>query len=269
MLLKLFMESILRTCATVRNKWAEAKSMVALPQLSQYTFGVIFHGRQVCAMRPKCFILPVLLLLTLSGMALAEEIIYFTNGTSMPIRRHEIKGDMIHVDLGSEAAMAFPFRMIEKIEEAGKSVSLRPSSGGNTVLSARVPTPEGNYPVRGSYSGQALRNKPEVEFISNSELEAVKSGSTRKSPQMHYPGAGQGAANKARVATVGGANPLREAAATGINYPGTNAGVRPKGTRNVIGDPAAARRGNGGPERPQPISKLTAPAKPKSGGSGN
>ena len=146
-------------------------------------------------MRPKCFILPVLLLLTLSGTALAEEIIYFTNGTSMPIRRHEIKGDMIHVDLGSEAFMAFPVRMIEKIEAAGKSVTLRASSGGNTVMSARVPTPEGNYPVRGSYSGQALRNEPEVQFISDDEFEAMRGGSTRATPQMHYPGAGRGAAN--------------------------------------------------------------------------
>jgi hypothetical protein len=219
-------------------------------------------------MRPKRFILPVVLLLTLSGTALAEEIIYFANGTSMPIRRHEIKGDMIHVDLGSEAFMAFPVRMIEKIEAAGASVALRASSGGNTVMSARVPTPDGNYPVRGSYSGQALRNEPEVQFISDEEFEAMQSPSTRKNKQMQYHSTGYSAPNKARGGNVIGSTPVKNAA-SGINYPGTDAGIRKQGMRNVIGDPSSIKALNGKPGRPQPIGKAAMPTTSGSGGSGN
>jgi hypothetical protein len=219
-------------------------------------------------MRPKCFILPVLLLLTLSGTALAEEIIYFSNGTSMPIRRHEIKGEMIHVDLGSNSFMAFPVRMIERIEEAGKSVALRASSGGNTVLSATVPTPGGNYPVRGSYSGQAPRNEPEVQFLSNDDFEAMQSASTRRNPQMHYHGTGRTAPNKARGGQVVGATPRKHSAA-GINYPGVDSGIRKQGTRSVIGDPSSVKVFNGKPEKPPPIGKMPISAKSKPGGSGN
>ena len=83
-------------------------------------------------------------------------------------------------------------------------MTLDPSSGGNNIMSARVPTPEGNYPVRGSYSGQALRNEPEVQFISDEQFEAMQAGSTKRTPTMHYPQAGVGPPNKARVGVAVG-----------------------------------------------------------------
>jgi hypothetical protein len=98
----------------------------------------------------RIFLLGLLVALVLAaGPARAEEIIYFTNGSTMPIRTHEVKGNMIHVDLGGDSFMAFPLAMVEKIEVAGKGVMLDPSfSGGNMRTSTGLPG-AGSYPVRG------------------------------------------------------------------------------------------------------------------------
>jgi hypothetical protein len=95
------------------------------------------------------------LIILATAPVLAEEVVYFTNGTSMPIRSHEIRGDMLHVDLGSDAFMAFPLYMVDKIEDAGKEVSLTPSfSAGNKIMAGRTPTTEGSYPVTGQAPGR-------------------------------------------------------------------------------------------------------------------
>ena len=67
------------------------------------------------------------------GSASAEEVIYFTNGTVMPIRSHKIEGDTIKVDLGDNGFMAFPSSVVEKIEEAA-DVVLMPSTGSNKMF---------------------------------------------------------------------------------------------------------------------------------------
>lgn len=98
-----------------------------------------------------------------AGPAVAEEIIYFTNGTSMPIVRHEVKGDMIHVDLGSEATMAFPMRQVDKIEQAGKEVNLRASSlPGNRIIKPSPPDPNGPRPVRGVEPGRFNKSREQI-----------------------------------------------------------------------------------------------------------
>lgn len=68
-----------------------------------------------------------LLAVLLAASAWADEVIYFTNGTSLPIRSHRIESDMISVDLGADARMAFPVYMVDKIESAGRNVFLNPT----------------------------------------------------------------------------------------------------------------------------------------------
>jgi hypothetical protein len=63
----------------------------------------------------------------MSAPALAEEIIYFTNGSSLPVRGHVVEGEMIKVDLGNDGFMAFPNSVVEKIVQADADVVLRPS----------------------------------------------------------------------------------------------------------------------------------------------
>ncbi|ANM28525.1 hypothetical protein ABI59_01125 [Acidobacteria bacterium Mor1] len=71
----------------------------------------------------------VVLGLLVSPAAFAEEIIYFTNGTTMAIKDHTVdeEKDVIQVDLGSNGFIAFPRSRVERIERAGSNVYLSPS----------------------------------------------------------------------------------------------------------------------------------------------
>lgn len=66
--------------------------------------------------------LGLVILLGLALPAAAEEIVYFTNGTSMAIRSHTVDREMIRVDLGAGSVMAFPISMVERVEKAGRDV---------------------------------------------------------------------------------------------------------------------------------------------------
>jgi len=217
-------------------------------------------------MRLKRFILPALLLLCLTGPALAEEIIYFTNGTSMAIRGHDVKGEMIHVDLGSEAFMAFPLRMVEKIEAAGKEIALSPSfSGGTNIMTARRPDPSGNYPVRGSYSGHRGKNADALPRIINPDEINEMDGNIGL--QVRRPMKGHEAANR-RALGVTSRN-----SAVGMSGGGEGGGVlgtRKVGTRNVIGGDSRRRDPSGKPLPAAPLDvSHRATASSKKGGSSN
>ena len=69
--------------------------------------------------------------------ASAEEIVFFTNGTSMPIKEHVVRGAMVHVDLGSDGFIAFPAAMILRIERAGERVILEASAFSQTTGRSR------------------------------------------------------------------------------------------------------------------------------------
>ena len=157
-----------------------------------------------------------------AGVAWAEEIVYFTNGTTMPIRAHEIRAEMIHVDLGGDSFMAFPASMVEKIEQAGSHVLLDPSSMGNQMVNSGQAANSGSRPVRGTV--------PSRHGDSNGSSESLKSQPVVETDEdmgiaVHRPYAGQGA--KARRTTV--ATPLNSSAR------GKYRGTRPMGTSNVIG----------------------------------
>jgi hypothetical protein len=79
--------------------------------------------------------------------AAAEEIIYFTNGSSLPVRGHVIEGEMIKVDLGDDGVMAFPRFVVDKIVEAPRGVVLKPSPtnrivGGNPLTRVYATPPQ-------------------------------------------------------------------------------------------------------------------------------
>lgn len=105
------------------------------------------------------------LLVVFAAPALADEVVYFTNGTSLAITSHKVEKDMISVELGASSHMAFPRYMVDKIESAGHQVYLNPTyhpsnqavagnasaGGGASVASAAqdyTVTGEGNVPAR-------------------------------------------------------------------------------------------------------------------------
>ncbi len=202
-------------------------------------------------MRPIHIIaIPCLLIILATAPALAEEIIYFTNGTSMPIRSHEVRGDMLHVDLGSDAFMAFPLYMVEKIEDAGKEVSLTPSfTAGNKIMAGRVPTPEGSYPVRGQKPGRSGdSDSSEPRIINRSEM---YEDSSHGGVTTHRPLSGHRAANRRGLGTTGRTDLAQESTGQGD---GGYLGTKKQGARHVIGGNDGRTGPDGRPKTATPMS---------------
>jgi hypothetical protein len=100
-------------------------------------------------MRYRAGILPLAMAL-LASPALAEEIIYFSNGASLAIRGHKVTEGMIHVDMGDDGFIAFPMSMVDRVEKAGQDVYVPPSSSTELRRNQMV---EG---ATGSDSGQLV-----------------------------------------------------------------------------------------------------------------
>ena len=98
--------------------------------------------------------------------AAAEEILHLKSGATMPIATHEVRGQMIHVDMGGNAFMAFPLSMVDWIEKAGANVLLQPSFHANNVMAPGPPDPTRSYPARGipnrSNTGQLLKQRQQT-----------------------------------------------------------------------------------------------------------
>ena len=116
-------------------------------------------------MRAQRFSVVAAIFLAWATLASAEEVIYFTNGTYMKIVAHEIKGEMIKVHLDGSATMAFPARMVDKIEGASGIVFGAPANpvypnqivpgspnpepyavNSGAVVGVRSPEAEAQYP---------------------------------------------------------------------------------------------------------------------------
>lgn len=81
----------------------------------------------------------ILAMAAMAAPALADEVVHLKNGTYMSISSHAVDGEMLHVTLGSDAQMAFPLSMVDRIERGGKLVPLTAdASTGGTVANRRV-----------------------------------------------------------------------------------------------------------------------------------
>lgn len=89
------------------------------------------------------------LMLCLPTLTRADEVVYFTNGTYMHVLSHEVKGDMVRVRLDGDAAVAFPSRLIEKIEGTYGVVFTKPSSlqANQAAPSPQAANADTPYPV--------------------------------------------------------------------------------------------------------------------------
>lgn len=184
------------------------------------------HTRRILA----CLAVVVLLA---AGASRAEEIITFKNGTAMPIRSHELKGSMIHVDLGADNFMAFPLSMVDKVEVAGKEIVLDPSfSNPSNVIS-----PGANHPVRGSIPSRFSDSKNKQPLETAAADPAVEYDG-KMGVAVYRPDYNSAAPNKRELGITG--NGRARGGSSGM------LGTRRVGGRNVIGD-GPARRGSNRP----------------------
>lgn len=170
---------------------------------------------------------PVLFLLALvivGSPALADEIIHFTNGTSLPVLSHTIENGMVKINLGDEAMMAFPEYLVERIEGTKKKVA------GMGY--------ESNFRKSGSGGGksgdggnQMIQDFSSVQEVQIRELPADVKIDKRTGMATHRPFAGSAASNKRKVSNAGNARAMNARMPPGR---GGMAGTRRMGSKHVI-----------------------------------
>jgi len=157
--------------------------------------------------------------------AAAEEIIFFTNGTSMPIRSHRIEGDMVHVDLGGNGFMAFPMFMIDRVEGTDQ-VELKPSSsrpGSNRMVASTRSGGGQNARAGGAAANPRLKSRNQGivknEAVPRDQYGMIHSGQpgTHGINNLQQPGLLRGARNQGnRYVMDPGTSPRRAPRAVGI-----------------------------------------------------
>ncbi len=206
-------------------------------------------------------LIKIMLGLTVFFLALpgvAEEIIYFKTGQTLPIRTHEFREGMVRVDLGDNAMMEFPEFTIDRIEVAGKHVLLKRSY--LTGVNRLVPSPQGSFPVQGTRRPQDREPLP----IPNAQPSPIKTD-PRTGLAGYFRNGHRAAANNRMIQVTGdmkalGNNPITRGA--GDTYTGTTR----MGNRHVLGGltpyrgNAAARNPNM-PQKTSVVMKYTAPTK--------
>ena len=173
--------------------------------------------------------------LALAALALpvfGEEILYFKSGSAMPVVSHEVDGEMIHVDLGDNAFMAFPLTMIDRVERAGKNVMIQRSSTGGTNVMQPRPDPTGSFPVTGS---RQSRQQDENRFDSDPPDADPSVEMDASGVQVYRPWGNSNHPGKARVGLAWNDRILENSGA-GYN------GATPVGNRHVIGSMVPRRR---------------------------
>ncbi len=137
--------------------------------------------------------LPSLLVLALASVpALADEIVYFTNGTSMPVKSYLIEDGTIRLDLGDQAYVAFSVDQIDRIETTEGEVRNANSSPANRMVAGgstgTVPSRHRRQAQGGSAANQHGRQEPGIE--------------THNGIAIHRPYGNSPIPNRRNVATV-------------------------------------------------------------------
>jgi len=189
-------------------------------------------------MRRKA-VLALAVLVLLVGSASAEEVIHFKSGGTLPVVSHKIEGDMIQVDLGDNAVMAFPMSVVERVVEAPRGLMFgRSSTGASNVMSA---SPNGPTTVAEQQAAlPALQADGTIEG-QNDKREYDPAIDVVNGVAVYRPVAGAGNPAKADTMVTGHAR-VRENRGT----PGALNGAHQVGTHQVIGPPRRTRGGSPG-----------------------
>ena len=178
-------------------------------------------------LRPWVFLFA---LVVLAPAALADEIIHFTNGTSLPVLSHTIQDGMIKVDLGDAAVMAFPEYLVERIEGTKKNIA------GLGYESNLRQGGSGGKSDRGA--GQAIPDFNAIREIEILELPEDVKMDSRTGLVTHRPFAGSAASNRRKMQNAG--NMRARTARVGSGSAGSVA-VRRMGGKTVINKNAPGR----------------------------
>ena len=187
-------------------------------------------------------VLALVVLVVLVGSASAEEVVHFKSGSTLPIVSHKIEGDMIQVDLGDNAVMAFPMSVVERVVEAPRGLMFGRSSAGPTNVMSASPNGAGAVQEQEALplqaDGTSMNEQDKREY--DPAIDVVNGVA------VYRPVAGSGNPAKADTAVTGHSR-VRENHGT----PGALHGARQVGTKQVIGTPR--RRSAGGSSGGAPV----------------
>jgi len=195
-------------------------------------------------MRKLTFFTLALVLVGLSGASLADEVVTFTNGTSMAVRSHYVEDGMLHVDLGGNAFLAFPEDMVESIVVDGE-IHLPPSDpmlrsgGGQLMMAAGGEAGSTNAPAvagvqRQQRGGNGRPNASRDNQSGDPQLRPMASNTHPGISQMTAAGRFDGTGNTAGQGEepqrlLPGGDPQRANLQKITTGPGKS--IRPRGTR--------------------------------------
>lgn len=191
-------------------------------------------------MRKSFLILVLVAAGFLSTPTPAEQVIYLTNGSFLPILSHRIEGDMIYVDLADNASMAFPAELVEKIESTGIGAVTRHGNFRNRNKMVQVPQDAG---------GSAANRRPREDVVvenaaQGQEGNAGAEGEQKRSPGINKPLGSNSSFARNRLSTVVGSRGILDsqnaAAAEGTNnvksaWPQTSTNSRNSRIRKGVG----------------------------------
>lgn len=88
----------------------------------------------------------LLLLLLVPCTARADEVVWFKSGSFLRVASHTVEGDMIRVRLDSNASMAFPVTVVEKVEKAeGTAASAQTVANQSFPSEPQAPRQNGGF----------------------------------------------------------------------------------------------------------------------------
>ena len=156
-------------------------------------------------MQRKYWLSTLLLLAVAALPAVAEEIVYFNNGTSMPVQAYSIEDGTIRLDLGDQAYVAFPVEQIDRIETTEGVVRNTNSVRANKIVGGG---PTGSTPAH--YRQVHSRNAPKRQRTEN--VVERRNGIAVNRPFANHP-----APNRRQFTTVAGG---RGSSTSGANQGG-------------------------------------------------
>jgi len=209
--------------------------------------------------------IPLLLTVFLAAVpVLADEILHFTNGTTMPVKAHTVVGEMIHIELGANSYLAFPLTQIEKVTRRGEAIDLVRSIGERNRMAASHTVNAAMVDVESSGAGGEAKTMEEKvsDYTRRAREQGLQAApvrgagrSTSAENSIRSVQFGAGGGYDARSATVG-ATP---------NLSGRRLGLIRANPRKTVGGTVIVNRGTPNSARVELVSKRpTNPASTKS-----
>lgn len=176
----------------------------------------------------------VLLIATLlvGSTALADEIIHFTSGSSLPVKSYTIENGMITVVLSDAATIAFPETLVERIESTTK----RLAGVGYEANLRQAGGPKGTYSPG---INQAV-DFSDVEQVTIMDLPDDVKVDGKTGMALHRPFAHSPASNKRKLTNAGSSKTMS------VRLPPGQGGY--KGTRRMGGKHVMSRGSSGRPD---------------------